>query len=68
MVNRSTIIGDIEEGGLKMVDVKSKFKALRVKWTQRYDNINQAAWKSMLSYFITPYGGDLVFHCNMNCD
>ena len=60
MVKRSTMIGDVDEGGLKMVDVKSMFKALRVKWTQRYNDLNQAAWKSLLSYFITPYGGDLM--------
>ena len=68
MVKRSTIIGDVDEGGLKMVDVKSMFKALRVKWTQRYNDLNQAAWKSLLSYFFTPYGGDLIFYCNMNYD
>ena len=36
LVKRATIVGDIEDGGLKMVDVKSMFKALRVKWKKRY--------------------------------
>ena len=36
VIKRATIVGDIEDGGLKMVGVKSMFKALRVKWTQTY--------------------------------
>ena len=48
MVKRATIVGDIEDGGLKMVDVKSMFKALRVKWTQRYSDGNHAARKVLL--------------------
>ena len=57
---------DIEDGGLKMVDVKSMFKALRVKWTQRYSDGNLAAWEVLFNEFTAPYGRELLFYCNVN--
>jgi len=65
-VKRNTIIGNIEEGGLKMVNINTMFKALRIKWVQRYQNENEAAWKKMFNTFMYPYGGSIIFHCNTN--
>lgn len=66
MIKRSTLINNIEDGGLKMVDIKSMFKALQIKWVQRFnDSIGSSAWKNIFKEFIAPYGGDLIFYCNL---
>ena len=41
-IKRNTLIGNVEDGGIKMVNVKSMFKSLKIKWTQRYVNNNHA--------------------------
>ena len=66
-IKRKTIIGNIEQGGLKMIDVNSMFNALKIKWIQRYNNENNnAAWKNIFNDFIKPYGGKCIFYCNAN--
>jgi hypothetical protein len=64
-VKRRALIGDYDEGGLKMVDVKSIFKAHKIKWANRY-NTTSATWKIILNEYIFPYGGEIVFHCNIH--
>ena len=49
-----------------MVNVKSMFKSLKIKWTQRYVSNNHAAWKNIFNVFIEPYGGKLIFYCNVD--
>ena len=66
MVKRSTLVGNIDEGGLKMPDTKSMFKALQIKWIQRYNNVSLAPWRHIiLKTYISPYGGNMIFHCNV---
>lgn len=62
-IKRSSIIGDISDGGLKMVDVKSLFLSQKLRWVGRYNNSN-SNWKILFDEFLAPHGGDLVFHCN----
>ncbi len=64
-IKKSTIIGDIDEGGLKMVDVKSIFAAQKIKWVNKY-NTTSAHWKLFFNDFTASYGGSLIFHCNVN--
>lgn len=64
-IKKCTIIGDIDKGGLKMVDVKSMFIAQKIKWVNKY-NTTSATWKIIFNEFILPYGGDLVFYCNIH--
>ncbi len=65
-IKRNTLIGNFEDGGAKMVDVKSMFKSLKIKWIQRYVSDNCAAWKEVFNVFIEPYGGKLILHCNVD--
>ena len=50
-IKRNTLIGNVEDGGIKMMNVKSMFKSLKIKWTQRYVNNNHAAWKNIFNVF-----------------
>ena len=65
-VKKSSIIGDIDEGGLRMVNVKSFFAAQKIKWISKYITTESAPWKTLLNHFISPYGGELLFHCNID--
>jgi hypothetical protein len=49
-VKYSTLINTIEEGGLKLQDIESKLKAIKLKWIKSINDENfKAPWKSYLS-------------------
>ena len=48
-IARKTIIDDIEDGGLKMTDIRSFAKALKISWIKKVWDVNyQADWKRLL--------------------
>ena len=48
-IARKTIINDIEDGGLKMTDICSFAKALKISWVKKVWDVNyQADWKRLL--------------------
>ena len=48
-IARKTIINDIEDGGLKMTDIRSFAKALKISWVKKVWDVNyQADWKRLL--------------------
>ena len=51
-VKRTTIIGDIEEGGLKMIHFESMVKAQKVIWVKRLCSNEHASWKVIPSILI----------------
>lgn len=64
-IKKTTIIGDLAVGGLKMIDLKSSFAAQKTKWINFYFTTS-APWKLMFDSFFAPYGGNLIFHCNLD--
>ena len=53
-IKRNTLIGNVEDGGIKiMANVKSMFKSLKIKWTQRYVDNNHAAWKKISMFLLS---------------
>ena len=49
-VARKTIINDVENGGLKMTDIRSFAKALKISWIKKVWDVNyQADWKRLLT-------------------
>ena len=65
-VTRLSTINIYEEGGLKMMDLDSMIKALRLSWLKRFFSSNKGAWKTYLRYILKDYGGFLLFSCNYN--
>ena len=65
-VTRLSTINTYEEGGLKMTDLGSMIKALRLTWLKRVFSSNKGTWKSYLRYILKDYGGFLLFSCNYN--
>ena len=61
------MIGDIHEGGVNMVDIDSKFKALKAAWVPRILENKSKSWCTLAKYYINKFGGnDLVFKMNFN--
>ena len=46
-VKRSTIIGSITSGGLKMVDIYIMHKVAKAMWIKRLSSIDQCHWKTL---------------------
>ena len=62
-IKHSTLIADYKDGGLKVVDIDSKFRALKLTWLKRLCDDNEHPWK-----IIPLPKGDLLFHRNFSTD
>ena len=65
MIRLSTI-NDYREGGLRMIDLDSQIKGLRLGWMKRIFTSSNGTWKSYLQYILRRNGGVLLFNCNYN--
>ena len=65
-IKRSAIINDIENGGLKMLDLDSMVKAQRVVALKKYFDGSKHSWKFILDEFPQGVGGKLILSCNFN--
>ena len=63
-VTRLSTINEYENGGLKMIDLESMIKSLRLAWLKRIFQCNNGAWRSFLRFLLEPFGGLFLFHCN----
>ena len=60
-------IRDCENGGLRMIDIKSFNRALKSTWVKKYlDNDNHSRWKLPFDSEIHDFGGDVIFKGNLN--
>ena len=65
-VTRASAINNFEGGGIKMVDIESMIKSLRLSWLKRIFCDNAGAWKKYLEYILKDSGGLMLFNCNCN--
>ena len=66
-MNRKTIIGDYQDGGLKIIHIPSNIKGLKIAWVKRLlDDNNQGKWKLLYEHHLNPFGGNLIWSCNIN--
>ena len=66
-IKRDIMISDYNNGGLRMIDIKSFNKALKSTWVKKYlDNDNHGKWKLLLDSEIHDLGGDVIFKGNLN--
>ena len=60
-IKRAALINDIEDGGLKMLDIQSMILAQRVMVLKRFTNKDyNSSWKITLNYFLSQVGGEFV--------
>lgn len=65
-IKRNTIIGNFEEGGLKMPDVESYFDSLKLSWILRINTDEKANWKVIPTFFFDKFGRNLlIFKMNI---
>ena len=63
-VTRLSTINEYENGGLKMIDLESMIKSLRLAWMKRIFGKNDGAWKSYLRFSLQFFVGLFLFYCN----
>ena len=56
----------MKKEGIKMVDIESLIKSLRLSWLKRIFSDNSGAWKNYLEYILKDSGGLVLFKCNYN--
>jgi hypothetical protein len=65
-VNRKTIIGDYSDGGLRMMHIPSIIRGIKVAWVKRLLDDNNSKWKCFFIQQLQPFGGNLIWYCNIN--
>ena len=60
------LIDDIEDGGLKMLDLESMISAQRVMCLKKYVENYQSSWKYVLDFYLKKVGGKYLFQCNFD--
>ena len=65
-VKRVSVINEYEKGGLRMIDLESMVKSLRLAWLRRIFNEINGPWKSFLQHLLRPLGGFFFLACNYN--
>ena len=63
-VTRLSSINSPEDGGIKMTDIESLDKAVRLAWLKSIFSDNESTWKFYLLHLLCNVGGLLLFICN----
>ena len=63
-MTRVSVINDYEKGGLKMIDLESMVKSLRLALLKRVFNDSNATWKKYFLHLLEPVGGRFFLNCN----
>ena len=61
-VTRASTINNYEGGGIKMVDIESLIKSLRLSWLKRIFSDSSGAWKNYLEYILKDSGGLMLLN------
>ena len=61
---RLAVINNIEYGGLKLADMETSIKSLRLAWLGRIFAEGSSPWKSFINYLLKDFGGIFLFRCN----
>ena len=65
-IKHSMMIGSYEKGGLKDVDLESKFQSLRIIWVRKIlDKTNFHPWMAIANTVLQDLGGVNIFHTNL---
>ena len=61
-IKHSTLINDYPDGGLKDIDIESKFKALHMSWLTRFHSDNTHPWMPFpKTLFFNTFSVDSIF-------
>ena len=66
-IKRAALINDIENGGLRMLDIQSMIHSQRVMVLKKYaDKEHISSWKTILDFFLFRVGRDFILKCNFD--
>ena len=65
-MKHTSLINDIENGGLKMLDIQSMILSQRVIALKRFIEDYNSQWKSVLKMFLGDIGGKFILRCNFD--
>ena len=63
-VTRLSTINDYQRSCLKMIDLETMVKYLRLSWLNRIFSENNGTWKTYLRHQLKNVGDLFLFHCN----
>ena len=63
-VKRSTLVSEIEDGGLKAPHLESIIETQRVLCCKKLASDQPSTWKTILLHYLKPVGGKLILSCN----
>ena len=64
-IKRTSLYQDYKDGGLRMIDIETMVKALRLAWIPRLLKIGSLNWKTVPDYYFKKYGGlGFLLKCN----
>ena len=65
-LKRKSVRNKYDNGGLKMIDLKSRVRTQNVIWLKRLIMPNESAWKDILHYYLEPFGGIMCLNNNFD--
>ena len=66
-IKRKVMINEPKKGGLKMIDICSFNKSLKITWVKKYlDTTNNGKWKLLFDMELNKYGCQSFFRYNLN--
>jgi len=63
-VTSLSAINDYGKSGLKMIDLKTMVKSLRLAYLKRIFSENDTTWKNYLHHILKYFDCSFLFHCN----
>ena len=64
-IKRTVLINNFRNGGLNMVDIRSKIASLKGNVVKRiFENQSDALWKKCFTQHLNYFGGKLFFQCD----
>jgi len=66
-ISKTTIIRDIKDGGLKMINFETKIKTLKLAWIKRVINSPHNPWNLILKEILHGIPFEYILRSNSNC-
>ena len=64
-IKRNILINNYDAGGLKMIDLETFIKSLKITWIKRFiESDENGILNKIYMNKLNPYGGKLLFECN----
>ena len=64
-IKRTGLYQDLERGGIRLIDIDTMFKALKLAWIPRLLIPGNQSWKTVPDYYVRKFGGlNFLLRCN----